>query len=62
MKAKSFILKEMFFLSKSTFYSLVFFILIIIILCLTSDSDPYWAHVDYSLYIYGEKTLLEKTP
>ena len=35
---------------------------IIIIHCLTSDSDPYWAHADYSLYTCGEKTLFEKTP
>ena len=34
--------------------------LIIIIHCLTSDSDPYWAHADYSLYTCGEKTLLRK--
>ena len=33
----------------------------IIILCLTPDSDPYWAYADYSLYTCGEKTLLEKT-
>ena len=33
---------------------------IIIIYCLTSDSDPYWAHADYFLYICGEKTLLRK--
>ena len=25
-----------------------------------SNLDPYWAHVDYSLYIYREKTLLRK--
>src|SRR6266567_7521627 len=37
-------------------------IIIIIILCLTSDSDPCWAHADYSLYICREKTLLEKNP
>jgi hypothetical protein len=35
---------------------------IIIIHCLMSDSDPYWAHADYSLYIYREKTLFKKTP
>ena len=35
---------------------------IIIIHCLTSDSDPCWAHADYSLYTCGEKTLFEKTP
>ena len=35
---------------------------IIIIHCLTSDLDPCQAHADYSLYIYGEKTLFEKTP
>jgi hypothetical protein len=34
----------------------------IIIYCLTSDSDPYWAHADYSLYTCGEKTLFKKTP
>jgi hypothetical protein len=34
----------------------------IIIHYLTSDSDPYWAYADYSLYIYREKTLFEKTP
>ena len=34
---------------------------IIIIHCLMSDLDPYWAHADYSLYIYGEKTLYKKT-
>ena len=27
-----------------------------------SDSDPYWAHVDYSLYTYGEKTLVKENP
>ena len=37
-------------------------IFIIIILCLTSDSDPYWAHADYSLYIYKEKTLVRENP
>jgi hypothetical protein len=37
-------------------------IIIIIIFCLMSDMDPYWAYADYSLYIYGEKTLIEKTP
>jgi len=37
-------------------------IIIIIIHCLTSDSDPCWAHADYSLYTCGEKTLFEKTP
>ena len=26
-----------------------------------SDLDPYWAHTDYSLYTYGEKTLLRKS-
>ena len=35
---------------------------IIIIHCLTSDSDPCWAHTDYSLYTCREKTLFEKTP
>jgi len=30
---------------------------IIIIYYLMSDLDPYWAYADYSLYIYGEKTL-----
>jgi len=35
---------------------------IIIIYCLTSDSDPCWAHADYSLYTYREKTLFKKTP
>ena len=37
-------------------------IIIIIIYCLTSDSDPYWAYTDYSLYTYREKTLFKKTP
>ena len=37
-------------------------LIIIIIHCLTSDSDPYWAHADYSLCTCGEKTLFEKTP
>ena len=32
---------------------------IIIIYCLTSDSDPYWAHADYSIYI-GRKLYLRK--
>ena len=36
--------------------------LIIIIYCLTPDSDPYWAHADYSLCTYREKTLFKKTP
>jgi len=36
-------------------------IIIIIIHCLTSDLDPYWAHADYSLYTYREKTLFKKT-
>ena len=27
-----------------------------------SDSDPYWAHMDYSLYIYREKTLFQRKP
>jgi len=27
-------------------------IIIIIIYCLMSDLDPYWAYMDYSLYIY----------
>ena len=35
-------------------------IIIIIIHCLTSDSDPYWAHTDYSLFTYREKTQLKK--
>ena len=35
---------------------------IYIIHCLTSDSDPYWAHADYSLFIYREKTLLKRKP
>jgi len=34
----------------------------IIIYYLTSDLDPCWAHADYSLYIYREKTLFKKTP
>jgi len=34
--------------------------LLIIILCLTSDLDPYWAHADYSLFTYREKTQLKK--
>jgi hypothetical protein len=25
-----------------------------------SDLDPYWAHADYSLFIYREKTQLKK--
>ena len=25
-----------------------------------SDLDPYWAYVDYSLFIYREKTLFKK--
>jgi len=25
-----------------------------------SDLDPYWAHADYSLFIYREKTLFKK--
>ena len=36
--------------------------IIIIIHCLTSDSDPYWAYADYSLFIYREKTPFKKTP
>ena len=32
---------------------------IIIIHCLTSDSDPYWAHADYSIYV-GRKLYLRK--
>ena len=35
--------------------------LIIIIYYLTSNSDPYWAYADYSLFIYREKTLFKKT-
>src|SRR6266702_8858053 len=27
-----------------------------------SDSDPYWAHADYSLYIYREKTHVRENP
>ena len=34
---------------------------IIIIYYLTSDSDPYQAYADYSLYTYREKTLFKKT-
>ena len=41
---------------------IIIIIIIIIIHCLTSDLDPYWAHADYSLYTYREKTLLKKTP
>src|SRR6266702_6743295 len=37
-------------------------LLLLFILCLTSDSDPYWAHADYSLYICGEKTLVRENP
>ena len=37
------------------------FIIIIIIHYLTSDLDPCWAHTDYSLYTYREKTLFKKT-
>ena len=29
---------------------------IIIIYYLMSDLDPYWAYIDYSLFIYREKT------
>ena len=36
--------------------------IILIIHCLTSDSDPYWAHTDYSLFIYREKTLWSISP
>jgi hypothetical protein len=25
-----------------------------------SDLDPYWAYMDYSLFIYGEKTQFKK--
>ena len=25
-----------------------------------SDLDPYWAHADYSLFTYREKTLFKK--
>src|SRR6266550_5495172 len=35
-------------------------ILLLFILCLTSDSDPYWAHADYSLYTCREKTLVRE--
>jgi len=34
---------------------------IIIIYCLTSDLDPYWAYMDYSLYTCREKALFKKT-
>ena len=34
-------------------------IIIIIIHCLISDSDPYWAHADYSIYM-GRKLYLRK--
>ena len=27
-----------------------------------SDLDSYWAHADYSLYIYREKTLIRENP
>src|SRR6266704_7221620 len=37
-------------------------LLLLFILCLTSDSDPYWAHIDYSLYTCGEKTLVRENP
>ena len=37
-------------------------IIIIIIYCLTSDSDPYWAYADYFLFTCREKTLLERKP
>ena len=33
-------------------------IYIIIILCLTSDTDPYWAHADYSLYTCGGNLII----
>jgi hypothetical protein len=46
-------------LNKSTIKSII---IIIVIFGLMSDTDPYWAYADYSLYIYGEKTLIEKTP
>src|SRR6266702_651837 len=35
-------------------------ILLLFILCLMSDLDLCWAHIDYSLYIYGEKTQIKK--
>jgi len=32
--------------------------IIIIIYCLISDSDPYWAYADYSLYyMWGENSI-----
>jgi len=40
---------------------IVFVVANIIIHCLISDLDPYWAYADYSLYIYREKTLFKKT-
>jgi len=43
------------------FSSLRLYRYIIIIYCLISDSDPCWAHADYSLYTYREKTLFKKT-
>jgi len=48
-------------LNKIGIPNLVSNIIIIIIHYLTSDSDPYWAHTDYSLYTYREKTLFKKT-
>ena len=33
--------------------------MIIIFYYLTSDSDPYWAHADYSIYV-GRKLYLKK--
>jgi len=43
-------------------YYLQIWLIIIIIHCLTSNLDPCWAHTDYSLYTYREKTLFKKTP
>jgi hypothetical protein len=37
-------------------------LLSLIIHYLTSDSDLYWAHADYSLYTYGEKTPWSISP
>ena len=30
---------------------------IILIHCLISDLDPYWAYADYSIYIWGENSI-----
>ena len=48
--------------SKEEYKEYIIIIIIIIILCLTSDTDPCWAHANYSLYIYKKKTLIKKTP